>query len=210
MRPLLFILCPKYKVKEAKIKAKLHPSNTVVITWEGVLEELNKIPQVLNPIATVVLIEFKKYLQEQFSFMPLYPKKYAHFRNEFPEYGTSLQHELAGVIWNLMPEPYSHLSRGKQWVGYYFHNNPEDPRKGWFGFIPDSTFIEGAPNRAELVIATNYELSGTYEGLTPVKLKDKHFLGYNEDCYVYRVDFCENWKTYTVWREKLAPYTTAT
>lgn len=208
--PLLFILCPEYKLQEALGKVKLHPSNTSVVTWEDVQKELENIDSVLNPVANVVLYEFKKYLKEQFSFMPLYGKKYHHFRSSFPDYGTSLQHELISQIWGLFPNPVSNLSNGKHWLGYAFLTDLDNEQRGWFGFLPKSGFCTTCNNDAELVIATTYKLSTPHNGLTEVELDYESFLGHGVTYYAYRVDFDESWNTHEAWKNKLSVVANAT
>ncbi|MDC5805214.1 PD-(D/E)XK nuclease family protein [Vibrio europaeus] len=208
--PLLFILCPEYKLQDAQEKIKLSPHNMGVVTWEEIHAELDKIESVLNPVANMVLRELKGYLVNQFSFMPLYNKKYHHLRSSFPEYGTSLQHELISQIWGLFPNPVSNLSNGKEWIGYPFLTDLDNGQRGWYGFLPKTALQSSSDNEAELIIATTYELASLGDGLTKVELDYENFLGDGVPCYAYKVEFDETWNTQMAWEKRLSVPVSAT
>ncbi|WP_256382849.1 PD-(D/E)XK nuclease family protein [Photobacterium toruni] len=208
--PLLFILCPEYKRQEAQEKVKLSPHNMNVITWEEVQTELDKIESALNPVSNMVLRELKGYLVNQFSFMPLYDKKYHHLRNSFPEYGTSLQHELISQIWGHFLNPVSNLSNGKEWIGYPFLTDLDNGQRGWYGFLPKNALQYPSGNEAELIIATTYELENLGDGLTKVELDYESFLGDGVPYHAYKVEFDETWNTQMAWEKRLSVLTSAT
>ncbi|PSW18310.1 hypothetical protein C9I98_16540 [Photobacterium sanctipauli] len=108
VHPLLFILCPASRAVEARGKAK-QLENVRVITWQKLISAFKEIDTLSNPLVDMVLREFIRYIDAQFSFLADYRKKHPHFRSNFPDKGSTLQYELLAKIWNFFPNPNSRV-----------------------------------------------------------------------------------------------------
>lgn len=201
--PVIFVLCPESRATHAQnATADIHSS--AVVTWEKILITFEKVEKITNPVSQIVLDQFVKYLKRHFSFIPSFERKLPHLRNQFPDYGTTIQHEMISKLWSVFPYPGPRLSNGKSWLGYYFFADPDIEDVGWYGFVPSSEIKGETAGTAELVIATTYtpDFSPSFE---KCELHDDNFIGKQGQSHFYKVNFDESWDSLDKWRANLTP-----
>lgn len=200
---VLFVLCPESRKTESKNKIK-SINNSAVITWENVLQKIENI-KIENPVSSVVNNEFVKYLKRKFSFIYDYETKYHHLRNKFPSNGSSLQNEFVSRIWPYFPKSGNRISRGVDWLGYYFYQGENIEDIGWYGFIPNEKIITQTQNKVELIIASTYKPKLSEE-FKEIELKNKRFLVNPKKTHAWVINFDKNWNKVEVWTKKLSPF----
>lgn len=207
VRTILYVLCPEARKKEALEKIN-GLKDTIVISWEEVLAHLERIEEISNPVAKIVLSEFINYLKRHFSFVHDFERKAIHLKKSFPDYGSPLQGELIGKLWSLFPSAGGRLSNGETWLGYYFFTDPEINEKGWFGFVPKQEIEYETDNQAELIVATTYKPSLS-DDFAAVKMIEANFIGSPGKTNAWVIKFDENWNNVEKWRQELLPFWSA-
>lgn len=203
VKSILYVLCPESRKSEAKERINDLP-NTEVVTWEKVLSKLSLVKEVSNPTAKVVLQEFIRHLNRNFSFIPDFKRKFPHLVKSFPKYGSPLQGEMVGKLWSLFPKAGGRTSNGKTWLGYYFYTDPVNSEKGWFGFVPNEELAGEDNDGASLIISTTFNpnLSNDF---VEAKLKNENFIGAPGRTNTWIIKFNSNWDSVDIWRKNLSP-----
>jgi hypothetical protein len=209
VRSLLYVLCPASRGKEARQHLEKYAPweiGMAVITWEEVMACMERVRDVSNPVAQIVMTEFITYLKRRFSFIHEFDRKAVHLNRAFPEFGTPLQTELVNRLWPMFPAAGGRISNGKTWLGYYFYTDPAFNQKGWFGFVPRREIASGNHREAELIVAATVApaLDGDF---VPIRLSNSEFIG-KVPTHAWRIDFDDRWNSVEIWRKKLAPFWT--
>ena len=163
-RYLLLILAPADRKPEIKRKiAALSQDQQVhckFLSWEDVLEVLNKVSLTQDSKTKEVIFDFtayvNRYLKQSF-FKRDQPwlESLSHWKPS----GSERQQSVMSDLWEFFPGASTRPSQGDKWRGYYFPG-------GWFGFVEKSKIsnkylVEATRNDAELVIVLNIDLVST-------------------------------------------------
>ncbi len=219
---LFFILCPesrKEKIIENIIKnIKDENIQVSVVTWENILEKFEKIKNMVDEKNSVIFKEFVKYVNERIVFINNFEKKIIHYRKSFPPGGSVLQNEFVHKVWDAFPYSGSRISKGKNWIGYYFYDDKggkfwDKGCKGWFGFVPKEEIknIVGKDNNyilheAEFIIFSTYKPKRLSDDFIEIELTNKYFIPGAENLAAWIVNFDKEWKNIPFWKEKLKPF----
>lgn len=214
VRHLLTVLVPSSREIEAKEKVIGVEQHCVVITWEVILDEMEKQVGSLDPSSAAILHSLKEFILGIIGFMPEFKHWLPHFRRGWISKGNSYQNQLVSSIWRFFPDSGPRLGAGDTWLGYYFALQLKAER-GWYGFVQRSslTDLEGKTlpgmqdHQAELVVATSFPINSFSKNFLQVKVNHKNFLGLGpeREVFCWVVGFNEQWEAPSKWISELRP-----
>jgi len=198
MQWLLVVLGPRSRSEEIRreIAGRDHE---VFLSWEDVLDAIEKRKDDLDRHAEVVFKDLKEFVEERATFLPKFRDWLPHLRNQWEVGGTPLQRWFVQRIRSILPNA-GRLGAGETWVGYYFKPDPDDPIGGWIGFFSGARTVH--PTRGAVLVISIDRKPPESEFVRPIEL--------NPPCTIDRVNvpsweikFDEEWSSREVWKKRL-------
>ena len=154
-RYLLLILAPADRKPEIKKKianlSKDQQEHCRFLSWEEMLETLNKVSLTQDTKTKEVILDFSAYVNRYLK-QSLFNqnRRWLESLSQWKPHGSERQQSVTSDLWEFFPGASTRPSQGDKWRGYYFPG-------GWFGFVEKSAIsnkyqMEETRNDAELVI----------------------------------------------------------